>query len=77
MQFFDLDILFSIKHSTAERWHPHVVLLFFKGLGPFSATNPLTFFVRIFTKLTFQSNTTSYRLNQSVKQVGRLCYYQD
>ena len=26
--FFDLDILSSIKHLTAEHWHPHVVLLF-------------------------------------------------
>ena len=24
---FDLDILSSIKHPTAERWHPHAVLL--------------------------------------------------
>ena len=26
--FFDVDFLSSIKHSTAEHWHPHVVLLF-------------------------------------------------
>ena len=25
--FFDLDFLSSIKHPTAERWHPHVMLL--------------------------------------------------
>ena len=25
---FDLDILASIKHPTAERWHPYVVLMF-------------------------------------------------
>ena len=27
--FFNLDFLSSIKHPTAENWHPHVVLLFF------------------------------------------------
>ena len=26
--FFDLDFISSIKHPTAERWHPHAVLLF-------------------------------------------------
>ena len=26
--FFDLDFLSSIKPPTAERWHPHAVLLF-------------------------------------------------
>ena len=27
--FFDLDFLSSFKHLTAERLHPHAVLLFF------------------------------------------------
>ena len=31
--FFDLDSLITIKHSTAERWHPHVVLLLFRKAG--------------------------------------------
>ena len=28
LPFFNLEFLFSIKHLTAERWHPYAVLLF-------------------------------------------------
>ena len=48
--FYDLDILSSIKHPTAEGWHWHAVLLFILKL--LQAIDPFAKIILFFSCLT-------------------------